>query len=137
LESSAESEIDPKEILYITGEPRPLGSEHAKISGMPTIFIGHNRSEVWAINWLAEQARERLGPGMEVVVVDEEDIVPPKTPKPEPKAKQDKAGQGKTRKRKSSGDRESSSRQDKKEDKETVVRGTVTGDAISETAKPV
>ena len=137
LDPNASTEIDSKEILYITGEPRPLGTDQAKSSGMPTIFIGHNRSEVWAINWLAGKARERLGAGMEVVVVDEEEIVPPKPPKPEMKAKQDKTGQGKTRKRKSSGEQEGSLRQDTKENKEIGMQGVVTEDVTLETPRPV
>ena len=137
LEPDGPREINPKEILYITGEPRPLGSDQAKSSGMPTIFIGHNRSEVWAIHWLAGKARERLGSGIEVIVVDEEDVVLPRPPKLESRGKQGEAGQGKTRKRKSSGDQESSSRQDKKEDEETVVRGTVVEDVTSETTRAV
>jgi hypothetical protein len=71
----------PSEILYITGEPRPLGSESAKTLGLPTLFVGHNRSEVWAIKYLAQKLREAFGDRLEVIVVDEEEIVIPRVKK--------------------------------------------------------
>jgi hypothetical protein len=96
--------VNPSSILYITGEPRPLGLDTAKSLQMPTLFVGHNRSEVWAIKWLAQQARQKLGDGVEVVVVDEEEVVPPKPEKPvkAPRPRKDGARGGQTsRKRKS------------------------------------
>ena len=74
--------VDPSSIFYITGEPRPLGSETARSLRIPTIFVGHNRSEVWAIKWLAQKARESLGSGIEVIVVDEPEVVLPRPVKP-------------------------------------------------------
>lgn len=53
------------------------------------------------------------------------------------KAKQDKTGQGKTRKRKSSGEQEGSLRQDTKENKEIGMQGVVTEDVTLETPRPV
>lgn len=101
-------EIDPSEVFYITGEPRPLGTEKAKKIRLPTVFVGHNRSEVWAIRWLAEQAREKLGKGWEVVVVDEPEVERPKPVKPkggsERKGSTKINGAGRSRKRKSEGD---------------------------------
>jgi hypothetical protein len=102
--TSDSTPVDPSSILYITGEPRPLGLETAKSLRMPTLFVGHNRSEVWAIKWLARQARQKLGDGVEVVVVDEEEVVPPKPEKPvkAPRPRKDGARGGQTsRKRKS------------------------------------
>lgn len=109
--------IDSSSILYITGEPRPLGLETAKSLQMPTFFVGHNRSEVWAIKWLAQQARQKLGDGVEVVVVDEKEIVPPRPEKPvkAPRPKKDGARGGQTgRKRKS----------EEKQAQETKPRGS-------------
>jgi hypothetical protein len=57
-------------MVYLTGQSRPLGAAHAEELGMPVLFTGHRRAEVWAVNWLAGLVREVVG--LEVVVVDEE-----------------------------------------------------------------
>jgi putative NIF3 family GTP cyclohydrolase 1 type 2 len=67
-------EIQAADVLYITGESRSLGEKVARQLGMPVLFVGHRRCERWAIRYLAELARRDL-PGMEVVVVDEEESV--------------------------------------------------------------
>jgi putative NIF3 family GTP cyclohydrolase 1 type 2 len=67
-------EIQAADVLYITGESRSLGEKAARQLGMPVLFVGHRRCEVWAVQYLAELARREL-PGMEVVVVDEEECV--------------------------------------------------------------
>lgn len=116
--------VDPSSILYITGEPRPLGLETARSLQMPTLFVGHNRSEVWAIKWLAQQARQKLGDGMEVIVVDEEEVVPPKPEKPAkaPRLRKDGAGGGHT-----GGKRKS----EEKQAQETKPRGSERDEAPS------
>ncbi|KAI5452301.1 hypothetical protein NCC49_000865 [Naganishia albida] len=63
--------ITPKEIIYLTGQSRPLGAAHADALGMPVLFAGHRRAEVWAINWLADIVRGVM-PDVDVLVVDEE-----------------------------------------------------------------
>ncbi|GHJ86642.1 hypothetical protein NliqN6_3044 [Naganishia liquefaciens] len=63
--------INPQEIIYLTGQPRALGTTHAAERRIPCLFTGHRRAEVWAINYLAGLLREEFE-GVEVVVVDEE-----------------------------------------------------------------
>lgn len=50
--------IDPAEILYITGEPKALGDQLAKQLDMPVVFVGHFEGEQWAIEYLAQRARD-------------------------------------------------------------------------------
>ncbi len=69
----ASSPIQPNGVLYITGETKPLGAAAAQEQGMPVIFVGHGRSEQWAIMYLAEESRRVWGPlGVEVVAVVDE-----------------------------------------------------------------
>lgn len=69
-QSLAGEPIPPAQMVYLTGQSRPLGAAHAEKLGMPVLFTGHRRAEVWAVNWLAGLVREVVG--LEVVVVDEE-----------------------------------------------------------------
>jgi len=65
-------ELDAGEVLCITGERRSLGEDAARQAGMPVLFVGHRRCELWAVRYLAELAR-RETPDMEIVVVNEEE----------------------------------------------------------------
>lgn len=70
LEISIQEPATPSEIIYLTGQPRPLGTTHVQQLGMPCIFTGHRRAEAWAVRYLAGMVQQ--GFGIEVVVVDEE-----------------------------------------------------------------
>lgn len=63
--------IDPQQIIYLTGQARPLGTMYATERRIPCLFTGHRRAEVWAVNYLAGILRQEFE-GVEVLVVDEE-----------------------------------------------------------------
>ncbi|KAJ9104401.1 hypothetical protein QFC20_004537 [Naganishia adeliensis] len=69
-QSISSEPVSPAQLVYLTGQSRPLGATYAERLGMPVLCTGHRRAEVWAVNWLAQIAREVLG--WEVLVVDEE-----------------------------------------------------------------
>lgn len=68
---SPDQRIDPQQIIYLTGQPRPLGTTYAAERRIPCLFTGHRRAEVWAVNYLAGMLSEGFD-GVEVLVVDEE-----------------------------------------------------------------
>jgi putative NIF3 family GTP cyclohydrolase 1 type 2 len=70
LETATEEPATASRIIYLTGQPRPLGTAHANTLDMPCVFTGHRRAEAWAVRYLAEMVQD--GFGVEVVVVDEE-----------------------------------------------------------------
>lgn len=71
LTTPTDGPVNPSQVIYLTGQPRPLGTQHADQVRMPCVFTGHRRAEAWAIGYLAGMVEEAFR-GLEVVVVDEE-----------------------------------------------------------------
>lgn len=69
LSPAAGEPVSPRQIIYLTGQPRAPGLVHARALGMPVLFTGHRRAELWAVRWLARRVEEVLG--LHAVVVDE------------------------------------------------------------------
>jgi putative NIF3 family GTP cyclohydrolase 1 type 2 len=67
-------------LLYLTGAANEEGVEAALKKSMKVVCVGHRLCEVWGIGYLAERVRERW-PSVEVQVVDEEEVKPPKEKK--------------------------------------------------------
>ena len=63
-----------REILYLTGAPRPYGLEAAAANGMPAVCVGHLACEKWGLRWLAEQVRKEYS-GLDVLEIYEEEEV--------------------------------------------------------------
>ncbi|ETS73178.1 hypothetical protein PFICI_15123 [Pestalotiopsis fici W106-1] len=63
---------DASGLLYLTGQPRELGLEAAKVANMPAICVGHRPAEEWGIRYLAHLLRESW-PQLAVHVVMEEE----------------------------------------------------------------
>jgi hypothetical protein len=63
-------------VLYLTGAANDEGVEAALAKRMKVVCVGHRLCEVWGIAYLADRVRERW-PGVDVQVVDEEEVKPP------------------------------------------------------------
>jgi hypothetical protein len=63
-------------LLYLTGAANDQGVEAALKKRMKVVCVGHRLCEVWGIAYLADRVRERW-PGVDVQVVDEEEVKPP------------------------------------------------------------
>lgn len=88
--AAANPPFHPSQIIYLTGQPRPLGLAHAHRTGIRPVFAGHRGAEAWAVRYVADCLRcqewgdgkgegdgEGDGGGVEVLVVDEpEEVVP-------------------------------------------------------------
>ncbi|KAI0132851.1 hypothetical protein BJ170DRAFT_615556 [Xylariales sp. AK1849] len=66
-----ENEDVPK-TLYLTGQPRDLGLQAARVADMPVACVGHREAEVWGIRHLAQELT-RTWPCLGVHTVFEEE----------------------------------------------------------------
>lgn len=67
-------------VVYLTGAVREEGLKAALEKGMRVVCVGHQICELWGIKYLADRVRE-MWPGLEVKVVDEEELKVEKTKK--------------------------------------------------------
>ncbi|KAJ9102610.1 hypothetical protein QFC19_004719 [Naganishia cerealis] len=72
--TSSSIAFHPSQIIYLTGQSRPLALAHAQALGIRVVTTGHREAEAWAIRFLQGAVeREWRGMGIQVVVVDEEE----------------------------------------------------------------
>ncbi|KAJ9127678.1 hypothetical protein QFC24_001088 [Naganishia onofrii] len=89
----------PSQIIYLTGQPRPLGLAHAHRTGICPVFAGHRGAEAWAVRYVADCLRcqewggvgkgegDGEGGGVEVLIVDEPEEVVPRQGKAQTRAR--------------------------------------------------
>jgi putative NIF3 family GTP cyclohydrolase 1 type 2 len=73
---------DASGLLYLTGQPRDLGLEAAKVANTPVICVGHRPAEEWGIRYLAHLLRE-LWPRLAVHIVLEDESLSADKSKPD------------------------------------------------------
>jgi outer membrane biosynthesis protein TonB len=83
-------------LLYLTGAANEEGVEAALVKGMKVACVGHRLCEVWGIGYLADRVREKW-PGVEVQVVDEEEVKPPPKEKVKKEARPPKPQRNKSK----------------------------------------
>lgn len=64
-------------VVYLTGAVREEGLMAAQEKGMRVVCVGHRVCEAWGVRFLAERVREQW-PGLDVRVVDEEEVAVPR-----------------------------------------------------------
>lgn len=80
-------------LVYLTGAVREEGLRAARERGMRVVCVGHRRCEVWGVGYLAGRVRERW-PGLDVRVVDEEEVKIEKVAKKKGSGKGNGKGKG-------------------------------------------
>jgi hypothetical protein len=83
-------------LLYLTGAANEEGVDAALAKGMKVVCVGHRLCEVWGIGYLADRVRE-MWPGVEVQVVDEEEVKMPVKEKVKKEAKPPKPQRNKSK----------------------------------------
>jgi len=67
-----EGNIQPNEVLCLTGAAREIGIEAAREVGFSILAVGHKRCETWGLRYLERMAKREFE-GLEIVVVESED----------------------------------------------------------------